>query len=261
MSDLSGRAAIVCGSTQGIGRACAQKLAESGASVTLLARDADALREVASQLPDDRGQTHAVIAADFAEPDVVKAAVAAHLGDEGHADILINNTGGPPAGPILDATPDDFQRALSMHVGVSQLLAQTVVPGMKRSGYGRIINIISTSVLTPIRGLGVSNTTRAAVANWARTLADELGPSGITVNNILPGYTSTARLRSLIEKSAAARDVSTDQVVADWEAGIPLRRFADPEEIAAVVAFLASPEASYVTGVNLPVDGGRCAAQ
>jgi 3-oxoacyl-[acyl-carrier protein] reductase len=132
---------------------------------------------------------------------------------------------------------------------------------MRKSGYGRIINIISTSVLTPIRGLGVSNTTRAAVANWARTLADELGPFGITVNNVLPGYTSTARLSSLIQKAAATRGVTTAEVVSDWEATIPLRRFAEPAEIAAVVGFLAGPGAGYVSGVNLPVDGGRSAAQ
>jgi len=261
VSDLGGRAAIVCGSTQGIGRACAVELARSGASVTLVARDADSLQSVAAGLPSDRGQTHYAVVADFASPRDVQEAVAAHVAALGPVDILVNNTGGPPGGPILDATHDDFMRALAMHVGSNQLLAQAVVPGMKHSGYGRIINIISTSVLRPIRGLGVSNTTRAAVANWARTLADELGPFGITVNNVLPGYTSTARLSSLIEKAAAKRDVTPEEVVSDWEATIPLRRFAEPAEIAAVVGFLAGPEASYVSGVNLPVDGGRSAAQ
>jgi len=261
VSDLSGRAAIVCGSTRGIGQACAVELARSGASVTLVARDADSLRSVASELPADSGQTHHTVVADFALPDELQAAIARRLESVGPVDVLVNNTGGPAAGPILEATYDDFMRALAMHVGANQLLAQAVVPGMKKAGYGRIINIISTSVLTPIRGLGVSNTTRAAVANWARTLADELGPFGITVNNILPGYTSTARLSALIQKAATKRGVTTQEVVADWEANIPLRRFAEPAEIAAVVGFLAGPDAAYVSGVNLPVDGGRCAAQ
>ncbi len=261
MSDLSGRAAIVCGSTQGIGHACAVELAQSGASVTLVARDADSLRKVAADLPVARGQAHHTVVADFALPHQLHAAVSRHLEGSGPVDILVNNTGGPAAGPILDASFDDFMRALAMHVGSNQVLAQAVVPGMKRSGYGRIINIISTSVLTPIRGLGVSNTTRAAVANWARTLADELGPFGITVNNVLPGYTSTARLSDLIQKAATGLGVTSEEVTSDWEATIPLRRFAEPEEIAAVVGFLAGPGAAYVSGVNLPVDGGRCAAQ
>ena len=216
---------------------------------------------VAQELPTDHGQVHHAVPADFTLPTEVQNAVSAHIASTGPAEILVNNTGGPPGGPILDATYDDFMRALAMHVGANQLLAQTVVPGMKSSGYGRIINIISTSVLTPIRGLGVSNTTRAAVANWARSLADELGPDGITVNNVLPGFTSTARLGSLIDAAAAKRGVPRDEVVSDWEATIPLRRFATPAEIAAVVGFLASPDASYVSGVNLPVDGGRTSAQ
>lgn len=261
MSDLRGRAAIVCGSTQGIGYACAVELARLGAAVTLVARDADSLRSVAAELPIDHGQTHHTVVADFARPHEVQTAVAEHLESAGAVEILVNNTGGPAGGPILGATYDDFMQAFAMHVGANQLLAQALVPGMKQSGYGRIINIISTSVLTPIRGLGVSNTTRAAVANWARTLADELGPFGITVNNVLPGYTSTARLSALIGKAAAKRGVTTEEVVSDWEANIPLRRFADPAEIGAVVGFLAGPGAAYVSGVNLPVDGGRCAAQ
>ena len=143
----------------------------------------------------------------------------------------------------------------------NQLLVQTVVPGMKTLGYGRIVNIISTSVIAPIRGLGVSNTTRGSVANWGRTLAGELGGSGITVNNILPGFTDTARLGGLIRKKADRQGVTTDQVIADIKSAIPIGRFAEPAEIGAVAAFLASPEAGYVNGVNLPVDGGRTAWQ
>jgi 3-oxoacyl-[acyl-carrier protein] reductase len=143
----------------------------------------------------------------------------------------------------------------------NQLLAQLLVPGMKERSYGRIINIISTSVIRPISGLGVSNTTRGAVANWGRTLAGELAPFGITVNNVLPGFTDTARLKSLLSKKAEKAGAPPDQFAKDVAASIPPQRFARPEEIANVVAFLASPAASYVNGVNLPVDGGRLAVQ
>ncbi len=261
MNTLGGRRAIVCGSTSGIGRACAEELALLGAAVTLVARDESALGDAVRALASDRGQRHAYVMADFAEPDSVRAAVDEHIAEAGPVHILVNNTGGPPAGPLLDARLDDLQRAIAMHVGCNQLLAQAVVPGMRDAGYGRIINIISTSVIAPILGLGVSNTTRGAVANWARTLAGELGAHGITVNSVLPGYTSTPRLSELIARKAARDGTSEQEVVGDWEAGIPLRRFAEPAEIAAVVGFLASPAASYVNGVNLPVDGGRTAVQ
>jgi 3-oxoacyl-[acyl-carrier protein] reductase len=261
MGDLSGKRAVVCGSTRGIGRACAEELAGRGADVVLVARDEEALRRVSGNLATPHGEGHSWVRADFNDVEEVRRNVALHLERTGPAHILVNNTGGPPHGPLIEADPDDILRAISAHVGCGQALVQTLLPGMREAGYGRVINIASISVITPIPGLGVSNTTRAAVANWARTLAHELGPFGVTVNTVLPGYTATARLEELAESVADSRGVSVEAVETEWQAGIPLRRLADPSEIAAVVGFLASPAASYVTGVNLAVDGGRSAAR
>jgi 3-oxoacyl-[acyl-carrier protein] reductase len=261
MFSLSDKRAIICGASQGIGRACAEAFARQGASVTLVARNEGALREAMAVLQKSPGQAHAFVVADFGDPAAVQQRVAEHIDATEPAHILVNNTGGPPSGPVFEATPEQFIDAFAKHVLCNQLLVQTVVPGMTLLEYGRIINIISTSVVAPIRGLGVSNTTRGAVAQWARTLAGELGPLGITVNNILPGYTATDRLNSLIRKNAEKAGIRDEQVVKQWEQSIPLGRFADPAEIAAVAAFLASPAASYVSGVNLPVDGGRTAVQ
>ncbi len=261
MFDLSNKRAIVCGSSQGIGRAAAILLARQGASITLLARDAAALENVRAALPADRGQNHSVLCADFSQPENVQQKVRAHLDLAGTVHVLINNTGGPPSGPLIDANPDDFLSAMRMHVVCNQLLVQAVVPGMKSAGYGRIINVISTSVREPIPGLGVSNTTRWAVAAWAKTLSRELGPFGITVNNVLPGFTDTARLRSLFDARGKRENRSASDVAAETLKAVPAGRFARPEEIAAAIVFLASPDASYVNGINLPVDGGRLGSQ
>lgn len=261
MRSLQDKRALVCGSSQGIGKACAVELAKLGAEVTLVARREEALRDVINELSTSAGQTHRFLVADFADPGSLVARVRSHIEQVGPFQILVNNTGGPPAGPILDATPDAFTHAVSNHVICNQLLVQTLLPGMKESGYGRIINVISTSVLQPIPGLGVSNTTRGAVANWGRTMAGELAPFGITVNNVLPGYTATERLWSLFEKRAQQAGVDAETVKQDTVTSIPMKRLGDPSEIGAVVAFLASPAASYVTGVNLRVDGGRTAIQ
>lgn len=261
MADLLGKQALVCGSTQGIGQACAVELARRGSTVTLAARDAALLQKVRGQLSITSDQNHHIICSDFAHPQELERKVSEHLQVVGPIHILVNNTGGPKSGPVLEATCDQFLSAFTNHLLCNQLLVQSLVPGMKQAGYGRIINIISTSVVVPISGLGVSNTIRGAVAQWARTLAGELGAFGITVNNILPGYTDTARLRSLLATMAERRRISTQEVEMEIKARIPLGRFASPDEIASVVGFLASSAAAYVNGANLPVDGGRTAVQ
>lgn len=254
---LHGKRALVCGSTQGIGRAVAAELALLGAEVTLVARDAESLRKVRDSLDRGSGQRHDTVAADFTRPEEVLTAVKTWLGTRGVAHILVNNTGGPPPGPALQAAPGEFTAAFTQHLVCNQLLVQAVVPGMKAAGYGRIINIISTSVKQPIRGLGVSNTIRGAVASWAKTLAAELGPYGITVNNVLPGTARTGRLKALMQSRAAKAGVSVEEVEREVVAEIPLGRIAGPEEVAAAAAFLATPAAGYISGINLPVDGGR----
>ena len=254
---LKNRRVLVCGSTQGIGRASAIELASLGASVTLLARNADQLRAVVSELPRTEGQTHDYLVADFSDPANVSAAIKPAIDSARPYHILINNTGGPKGGPLADANPDEFLAAFKMHVIGNQLLLQALVPGMKAAKYGRIINIISTSVKAPIEGLGVSNTIRAAVANWAKTLAGELGPFGITVNNVLPGFTDTARLSTLFKTKAEKTGKTYEEVLKAALSTIPAGRLGMAEETAAAVAFLASPSAAYINGVNLPVDGGR----
>lgn len=257
MHVLAGKKALACGSTQGIGYGCAMELARLGAEVVLAARNEEGLKRVRAELSTAAGQKHAFICADFSEPEAVREKVAAHVKANGPIHILVNNTGGPPAGPIFEAKTEEFKTALANHVICNHLLAQTLVPGMKEAGYGRIINIISSSVKCPIPGLGVSNTTRGAVASWGKTLASELGRFGITVNNILPGYIATARLNSLNERRAREAGISVKEMEQRLVGEIPTGRFGTVEEVGAVVGFLASPAASYVNGINLPVDGGR----
>jgi 3-oxoacyl-[acyl-carrier protein] reductase len=257
--DLRNKRALVCGSTQGIGKASALELASMGASVTLLARNEDKLKGVLKELQSSAGQQHSYLVADFTNPESVKQAVSS-LVEKGVVHILVNNTGGPAAGPALQAKPEDFVQAFTAHLISSHLLAQAVVPGMKEAGFGRIINIISTSVKSPIRGLGVSNTVRAAVANWSKTLSVELAAFGITVNNVLPGATMTGRLTSIIHAKAEKSGKGFEDVKSGMIDEIPAGRISEPHEVAAAVAFLASPAASYVNGINLPVDGGRTAS-
>lgn len=256
ITDLTGKRAIICGSTQGIGKAAATELALLGASITLIARNEEKLKQAISELPADDTESHNFIVADFKDPDSLKPGLERLL-QEHSIDILVNNTGGPPAGPALDATLEEFTTAFTSHLLCNQILTQAVVPGMKEAGWGRIINIISTSVKTPLRGLGVSNTIRGAVANWSKTLSLELAPFGITVNNVLPGMTRTGRLESLIGSRAENEGKSKHEIELEMLKEIPSGRFADAHEVAAAVAFLATPAAGYINGINIPVDGGK----
>lgn len=254
--NLKGKRALVCGSTQGIGKASAIELANLGASITLLARDENKLTMVLSELPNSQSQKHNFIAADFSFPDQVKTAIEKFIStNEVH--ILVNNTGGPPAGQAIDSKPEDFLNAINSHLIVSQILVQACVPSMKKNKFGRIINIISTSVKIPIKGLGVSNTVRGAMASWAKTLSLELASFGITVNNILPGSTKTGRIESLIQTRAQKSGRAAEEIRQEMIDEIPARRMAEASEVAAAVAFLATPAAGYINGVSLPVDGGR----
>jgi len=246
----------VCGSTQGIGKASAIELASMGASIILVARNEEKLRIVQKQLDISRGQEHEYIVVDFSFPQELKKKVEEYVSSN-VVEILVNNTGGPAAGLAIDSKPDDFVKAFSDHLLCNHILAQAVVPGMKTKKYGRIINIISTSVKIPIKGLGVSNTIRGAVANWSKTLANELGAYGITVNNVLPGSTMTGRLEEVISGKANKMGKSIDEIRMEMIQEIPVKRIGEPYEIAAVIGFLASPAAAYVNGVNIPVDGGR----
>ncbi len=255
--NLAGKNAIVCGSTQGIGKAVAIALAQMGASITLCARNAEKLLQVQAELPAKNGQRHFYIQADFTRPEELQQALQKHLQQHPQVHILVNNTGGPAPGTAIDAATDAFELAFKAHLVCNQLLVQACVPSMKAAGFGRVINIISTSVKSPIPGLGVSNTIRGAVANWAKTLSTELGPFGVTVNNVLPGFTKTARLDALIAKRAGEAGKPVPEYETYMQQQIPARRYASPEEIAAAVAYLSSPSAGFVNGINLPVDGGN----
>jgi 3-oxoacyl-[acyl-carrier protein] reductase len=255
--NLIGKNALVCGASRGIGNAIAKQFAALGANVTLVSRSEAILERIVRDLDTSRGQQHDFIAADFNKPDELKEKLTVKIHEPKVYHILVNNTGGPPAGLAVDAELHDFTTAFTQHLLCNQVLVQAVVDGMRASGYGRIINIISTSVKIPLKGLGVSNTIRGAVANWAKTLANELGPYGITVNNILPGATATDRLTQIIEGKAQKNQHSIEDVSKEMTDEIPLGRFAKPEEPAFAAAFLASEYASYITGINLPVDGGR----
>ncbi len=258
--DLVGRHALVCGASRGIGHAAAIELATLGANVTVLSRSADKLEAIANTLPQTTGgQSHDFIAVDMSDTTRLDADVR-KLAALHPVHILVNNTGGPTGGPAHAAMPDDYLAALRQHLVAGQTLLQAVLPGMREAGWGRLVNVISTSVKEPIAGLGVSNTTRAAVAGWAKTLSGELAADGITVNNVLPGYTRTSRLHGLIKAKSGKSGQSEDEVAAGMLAAVPAGRFGEPEETAAVIAFLCTPAAAYVNGVSIAVDGGRTRA-
>lgn len=254
---LEGKFALVCGASKGIGAAAARALADLGADVTLVARTEKALKDTFQHLSAVGRQRHGYFAADFDDQPALQKTLDDWLKHNPKVHILVNNTGGPPGGPVNAAKPEEFLAAFNRHLICNQLLAQSLWPRMRDAGYGRIINVISTSVKEPIKGLGVSNTVRGAVASWAKTLAGELGQYGITVNNVLPGFTRTSRMETLFNTRAEKEKRSVAEIEADARAIIPLARFAEPDEIGAAIAFLASPAASYITGVSLPVDGGR----
>jgi 3-oxoacyl-[acyl-carrier protein] reductase len=253
---LEGKRAIICGSTQGIGLAIAEELALLGAQCTLIARNEDSLKEALKVLDISLRQVHGYLVADFSKPDELKTVINEYVKDH-TVHILINNTGGPAAGAILEATEEAFVNTFNQHLICNHILTKAVVPSMKKEKYGRIINIISTSVKVPLKNLGVSNTIRGAVASWAKRMANELGEFNITVNNVLPGLTATLRLSTLIDNLAKKGNTVVDIIQKNMIDEVPMRRFADASEIAAVAAFLASPAASYVNGTSIPVDGGR----
>jgi 3-oxoacyl-[acyl-carrier protein] reductase len=254
--NLVGKNALVCGSSKGIGKATAIELSKCGANVTLLSRSTDQLLDAIKELDHSLNQTHSYICADTSDHIGLHRKIK-QLVAQKTIHILVNNTGGPPSGSLLGANSDDFIKAFQNHLLTNHLLAGLVVPGMKKANYGRIINVVSTSVKIPIKGLGVSNTTRGAVASWAKTLSNELAPFGITVNNVLPGATATDRLSEIIDSKADKTMSQKEDVIQHMVDEIPMARFGQPSEIGSVVAFLATPAASYLTGVSIPVDGGR----
>ena len=256
--NLEGKTALVGGSSQGIGRAAATVLASLGANIILLARNPEALESVKQELDTSKGQNHSIIATDMGKPHQMIEEVKKFLEKQkSPVHILVNNTGGPAPGPVNEAKTEDFEAAFQQHLISNHLLAQALLPGMKEAGYGRIVNVISTSVKIPLANLGVSNTIRAAVANWSKTLSSEVAKFGITVNNVLPGATYTNRLKSIIHNRAAKNDIVDKTVEGEMMKEIPAGRFGTAEEVANAIAFLASPAAAYINGVNLPVDGGR----
>jgi len=255
--NLSGKHALVCGASEGIGRATARELALLGADVTVLARRADMLETVAAALPRNAAnQRHDWIAADISLHETLIAQVR-ELASAHPVHILVNNTGGPPGGRAIDSSASAYLDAFNKHLLANQLLVQAVIPGMQGAQWGRIVNVISTSVKEPIVNLGVSNAIRGAVASWAKTLSRELAQDGITVNNVLPGYTRTQRLEQILDDRSASSGKTRDAIAAAMLSTVPVGRFAEASEIAAAIAFLASPAAAYINGVSLAVDGGR----
>lgn len=251
--ELKNKNALVCGSTQGIGKATAILLAAEGANITLLARNEDKLQSVLAELPNS-DQKHNYLVADFSQPDELKKVLET---SSLQFHILVNNTGGPAGGSIFNAEIGEFERAFTQHLKCNHILVQTVAPFMKTQCFGRVINVISTSVKQPLDGLGVSNTIRGAVASWSKTMANELGEFGITVNNVLPGATNTERLNEIIKNKAEKTGLTVEKVAEIMMNASPAKRFAKPEEIANAIVFLASEKASYINGINVPVDGGR----
>ncbi len=255
--NFQNKTVIVCGSTQGIGKAAAIEFAKNGANLVLIARNEEKLQKTISELENNSTQKHTYLCADFSKPEELKAVLENYIQKGGNCHVLVNNTGGPKGGLILEASIEEFQNTFTQHLICNHILVQNLVPLMKKNNYGRIINVISTSVKQPLPNLGVSNTIRGAVASWSKTLATELAPFNITVNNVLPGATNTVRLQGIAEAKAVKTNESVADIFKDMASESPIGRIAEPEEVANAIVFLASPAASYINGINVPVDGGR----
>lgn len=253
---LTGKVALVAAASQGLGRAVAEELAAEGASLILCARHDAALQETCAAIEAAHGTPVLGLATDVADPAAVARLVEAGRARFGRIDILVTNAGGPPAGTFDTLTAEQWQAATSLLLTSVVELTRAVLPGMQAQGWGRILNITSISVKQPVANLMLSNSLRAAVTGMARTLATEVAAQGITVNNILPGYTRTERVVGLAEATAAREGISAAEATARWETEIPMRRLGEPREFAALAAFLCSERASYITGTSVPVDGG-----
>jgi 3-oxoacyl-[acyl-carrier protein] reductase len=253
---LREKVALVAGASRGLGRAVAEELAAEGANLVLCARNADALAHAAAAIEGSARVRVLAEPADVSDPAAVRRLVARGIERFERIDILVTNAGGPPAGPFESLTPEVWDAATRLTLTSAVELARAVLPGMKARRWGRIINITSIAVKQPVDSLMLSNSLRAAVTGFARTLATEVASHGITVNNALPGYTRTDRVEELARASEARGGPSADAVRRAWEGQIPMGRLGEPREFAALVAFLASDRASYITGASIPVDGG-----
>ena len=253
--DLSGRTALIGGSSGGIGKAVAIQLAESGASVTLMSHSADKLESIVSGLPTDQGQTHRYLVVDFSDFEGYKELISDYLASNS-VDILVNNTQGPDAGNTLEKQVPDYQEAFDLLFKTVVFTTELAVKQMIKNKWGRIINAASVSVKEPLSYLALSNTIRAAVVTWAKSLASDVGEHQITVNSILTGYFDTDRINQLNAKKAEQQGIPQAEIRSDMEAKVPLRRIGDPKEYGYLVAFLASEQAAFITGTQIPIDGG-----
>jgi 3-oxoacyl-[acyl-carrier protein] reductase len=253
---LKGKVALVAASSHGLGRAIAEELSTEGASLVLCARGTEALEETRVYIEQNTGMPVLAVAADLSLASDIASVVDAGLRRFGRIEILVTNAGGPPTGQFETLSPESWEAATRLTLHSVLELTRQVLPGMKERRWGRILNITSIAVKQPIDNLMLSNSLRAAVTGFARTLANEVAPWGITVNNIMPGYTRTERLQQLARMMAEKEEISLSEYFERWEREIPMKRLGEPRELAALAAFLVSERASYVTGTSIPVDGG-----
>ena len=253
---LSGKVALVAAASKGLGRAIAAELAAEGASIALCARGEEGLERARDEIQRTTKAEVIAIAGDVSRADDVERITRATLERFGRIDILVTNAGGPPSGKFESLTPEMWKQAVDLTLMSVINLTRAVIPGMKERKWGRVINVTSIAVKQPVDGLMLSNSLRSAVTGFARTLANEVAPLGITVNNILPGYTRTERVEQLSEATAKREGITAEAAVGKWEAEIPMKRLGEPREFAALAAFIASERASYITGTSISVDGG-----